>query len=610
MKTSFAVETAKIVGTPAGKCWSQTHSFFPEDPEKKEKRGDLLAVLVITGVKEGIEAVSSGREVLNRLHEEYYGNLEGSAFERLGSAVRKVCQEGTGIEISAAVLLGNVLYLAIFGGGRIILKRGSQTGTITTGDFELKTGSGIVLNGDIIIIGSLRFFETIGRDVLKTSLETGSIDDAVEILAPAILGKEDMADAAAILANFKKVEENEEPEIPIISSQFIPSQPVVKKLLQKFSLNRERFFVKREGSVKRKKVYFLISIGFLILLAGSLFFGMKKRTADRKVMELNNLVKSAEEKFNQAKELYQSRPKEGKELAIEARKVAEEASSSKKVKVSADLIKSQIDQFIAGVGEDVNLSDAPVFMDLNLIADNSLGDAFSLNGKTLSIFDQAKKKVYLLDIEKKSNSVLDFSAEVIKLVASANTKEYVFNSQGIFEIKNSIKSSDLAIKTDGEWKDISGFGSYNGNLYLLDRGASNVWRYLKTDTGFKPKSSYFVGTPPDLSASTSMAIDGSIWVLNDRGISKYTLGKEDSFSISKMTETFSNPVKIYTSDTEQNLYVLDKGVNKIIVIGKDGSFKTSYAWEGIKAVTDLVSVESMKKILLLSGSKIFEIGIK
>lgn len=624
MKEKFSVDTAKIVGTPVGECWSQTHSFFPEDSEKKEKRGELLAVIVITGVKEGIEAVASGREILGRLHEEYYGNLEGSVFERLGNAVEKVCHEQSGVEISAAVILGNVLYLAIFGEGKILLKRGSQIGIILAGNTGLKTGSGIVLDEDIIIIGSLRFFETISKDVLKASLETGSVDEAVEILAPTILGKEDMADAAATLAFFKKVEINEEIETPIVESSHLVNTEVTqttpKKLFGKFFLTRERFFVKREGSVKKKKIYFLISIGFLILLAGSLFFGMKKRTADRKVVELTNLVKSAEEKFNQAKELFQSKPKEGKELALEARKIAEEASFSKEVKESADLVKNQIDQFISSVGEDVNLSDAPVFMDLNLIEDNSSGDAFSLNGKTLSIFDQAKKKVYLLDVEKKSNSVLDFSTDEIKYVTSVAAKEYIFNTQGIFEVKNSAKSSALAIKADSEWKDISGFGSYNGNLYLLDKGASTIWRYLKTDTGFKSKSSYFIGTPPDLSGADSMTIDGSLWVLADRGISKYTLGKEDPFVISKMpaspsagqggTEVFSNPIKIYTSDTEQNLYVLDKGVNKIFVIGKDGAFKTSYAWEGIKGVTDLVSIESLKKILLLSGAKIFEIQMK
>lgn len=625
MKEKFSVDTAKIVGTPAGECWSQTHSFFPEDSEKKEKRGDLLAVLVITGVKEGIEAVASGREVLNRLHEEYFGDLEGSAFERLGNAVKKVCQEQDGVEISAAALLGNILYLAIFGEGKILLKRGSQIGTILTGSSELKTGSGIISNEDMVLIGSLRFFKTVGQGVLKASLETGSIDEAVEVLAPTILGKEDMSDAAAILAIFRKSEDSEEIEAPVVetSSNFsvgsnfrndqainteVPPSP--KKLFGKFSLTKERFFVKREEVVKKKKIYFVISIVFLVILAVSLFLGMKKKAADKETERLTNLVKSAELKFNQAKELYLSKPKEGKELAMEAKRIADEASSSEKVAKEASLIKEQIDKFIADTGEEVSLSDIPTFMDLNLILDNASGDAFSLNGKTLSIFDQTKKKVYLLDTEKKSNSVLDFPAEEIKYVASANAKEYIFNSKGIFEIKNSAKSSELAIKTDGEWKDISGFGSFNGNLYLLDKGASNIWRYLKSDTGFRPKSSYFVGTPPDLTNSVSISINGSVWTLGKDKISKFTLGKEDSFSISKMTETFSNPVKIYTSDTEQNLYVLDKGANKVFVIGKDGVFKTSYSWEGIKGVTDLVSVEAMKKILLLSGSKIFEIQIK
>ena len=74
MDSAYTVETAKIVGSPADGFWSQIHTFFPQDDLKKEKRGILLAVLVVSGVEEGIEAVAQGREILGRLHEEYYGD--------------------------------------------------------------------------------------------------------------------------------------------------------------------------------------------------------------------------------------------------------------------------------------------------------------------------------------------------------------------------------------------------------------------------------------------------------------------------------------------------------------------------------------------------------
>ena len=87
------LETAKIVGTATESSWSQVHTFFPADIEKQERRGRLLAVLSLRGLKEGLEAVAAGREIIARLHEEYYGNLTGSAFSRLKTAVKKVAAE-------------------------------------------------------------------------------------------------------------------------------------------------------------------------------------------------------------------------------------------------------------------------------------------------------------------------------------------------------------------------------------------------------------------------------------------------------------------------------------------------------------------------------------
>lgn len=598
MKANFTVETAKIVGTPNGGYWSQTHSFSPEDLQKKEKRGTLLAILVIRNLTEGIKAVAVGREILSRLHEEYYGNLEGSAFERLGDAVRKICREEERLEITAAALLGSVLYLASFGSGRTILIRNGKFGEILSFQEGLQTASGFIKDGDLLIIGSGKFFRSAGEEILRTAVENKNPNEAVELLAPTILGRSDMADAAAIMVVFKKESEEEIIGVEKEKEATVYSEPTPK------------ITVNWEGGEKHRKIYFLVSIILLVLLLSGLVFGLKRRNEKKTEMKVRTFIGQAEEKYNQSRILFGTQPKEGRELAKEAQKTVQSALEIDKKNQEAQTVKKQIEDFLSSSAQEVAVENTAVFMDLSLIADNSSGDAFSLNGKTLSIFDQAKKKIYLLDVEKKSNSVSDFSTDEIKYVTSAAARGYIFNSSGIFEIKNSAKSSDLAIKTDEEWKNITGFGSFNGNLYLLDKGAGNIWRYLKTDTGFKPKSSYFIGTPPDLSTSVSIAIDGSLWILTDRGISKYTLGKEDSFSISKMPETFSNPVKIYTSEIEQNLYVLDKEANKIFVIGKDGSFKTSYVWEGIKGVTDLVSIESMKKILLLSGSKIFEIQIK
>jgi len=612
----FTIETSKIVGTPTDGFWSQVHTFFPQDREKKESRGDLLAVLVVSGVEEGIGAVAFGREILGRLHEEYYGDLTGSAFEKLGEAVNKVGQENEGLEIVAAALSGRILYVATYGLGKVVLKRGDKLGIVLQGEGQMQKGSGILEEGDWVLLGSDHLFQAVGIGVLKVALESNSPEEAVENLAPIVLGHNNMADAAAILALVKK-------ELPVVGSvsRLVEKEEEIKvedkranlleRIFSKIKLpQRKSFFVRRTNLEKRKKVLFIVALTLLVLLAVALGFGLKQRAADKRQNKVKSLISLAEEKFNQSKEVYSANPGEGKTFLAEAEKLIGEGLVLEKNSQELTLLKEQIEKFSSSLGVETALQEAPVFMDLSLITDGASGVSLSLLDKDLAILDANKEKVYLLDTEKKSNVVYELKQSGGKLMTAFAGKIVVFTEKGIAEVDTKNKSVSIKINKDEEWKEVVGLASFNGNLYLLDKGASDIWRYLASGEGYGTRKSWFVGSPPDFSGAISMTIDGAVWVLEKDKISKFNLSQPESFSLTKMPESFDNPTKIYTSIDDQNLYVLDKGRGKIYEITKSGEFRAAYSWEGIKEASDLVAVESVKKIFLLSGTKIYEIGMK
>ena len=121
----LTVRIGKLVETPTPSSWSQVHTFFAEDPEKSKERGDLLAVLSVSG-EEGVEALALGREIILRFHEEYYGQKEASAMVQLTKAVESVVDEfnkkGHSLEVVAGALLGEMLYVAIYGSGDVWVK--------------------------------------------------------------------------------------------------------------------------------------------------------------------------------------------------------------------------------------------------------------------------------------------------------------------------------------------------------------------------------------------------------------------------------------------------------------------------------------------------------
>ena len=84
---SFNLTSAKITGNPGSSGWAQVHEFRPEDEGKLAKRGHLFAVVATSRQEEGVDSVTTGRELLSRLHEEYFGKEEGTPFNTLRSAL-------------------------------------------------------------------------------------------------------------------------------------------------------------------------------------------------------------------------------------------------------------------------------------------------------------------------------------------------------------------------------------------------------------------------------------------------------------------------------------------------------------------------------------------
>ena len=93
-------------------------------------------------------------------------------------------------------------------------------------------------------------------------------------------------------------------------------------------------------------------------------------------------------------------------------------------------------------------------------------------------------------------------------------------------------------------------------------------------------------------------------------INKYTRGEEESFEITGLTTNFSSPTRILTSEDFDNIYILDRGNSRIVVLDKEGKFVSSYSANVIKNAKDFDVNEANKKIFVLSGDKVYQIDLK
>lgn len=143
--------------------------------------------------------------------------------------------------------------------------------------------------------------------------------------------------------------------------------------------------------------------------------------------------------------------------------------------------------------------------------------------------------------------------------------------------------------------------------FVYGISGSTITKYTKeTDT----LSSEVWANDSDLENAVSMAIDGSIYVLkNDGSLLSYTQGAQDTFEITGLDTSFSNPVQVVTNVDLNSLYIADKGNNRIVVLNKNGATERvleSPLWNDIKSIG--VSIDETK-LYVLSGSKVYETAL-
>lgn len=602
------LEIVKIVGSSLGKGWSQVHTFLPEEKEKLNSRGEFLAVISLTGLSPGLEIASAGRELISRLHEEYYGSLEESPFIQLRKAVERVFQEaGTEarVEIVAGCLLENVLYLAVAGGGRIVLWRQGKIATILQGSPEeswAKTASGYIGVGDIFLLGTKRFFEVVPEGTMKAALESGSAQQTGEILAPVVLGKEEGL-AAAVIAETEEekgpveIEEAEkEKEIRKIRGK------VIKELLLKVKQK-----ITEKPSEKPKKSFFTVALLLFLILGVSMVFGAKERKRQAQEEKIKVVLEQVKAKKEEGEAIISLNPAKAIGILKEAKELLRQIEKEKIPSLQLDKLKQELEVSLNSVLREYEV-ETKLFFDLELIKKGAMGGDFVIFGDKLVILDNQNLAVYSLGIVDKKSTILAGGEKITgaSQLATFGSKVFVLGDEGIYQISGS--SLSMVIKKDRDWQGIRDLETFDGNLYLLDK--KGIWFYPKAETGFGEKRSW-LKEEVDFSNAVGMAIDGAIWVLKSNGvIEKYLRGSKDVFGIRGLDKEFLSPFGLYTSPEEKQLYVLDKENSRIVVLDKTGEYYSQYKNSQIAYAQNLVVSEKESKIFLLQGSKIYEISLQ
>ncbi|MBI5465387.1 hypothetical protein HY946_02140 [Candidatus Gottesmanbacteria bacterium] len=638
MPNGLTPVVAKLVGGATSSSWAQV---FLSESQSFEPQ--LFFTLALVNQSDA-DTATIGKDMAQNFLQNFSSHKDKpweSLKESLEQLVSQAKEKNVIPDVSCGVLFHGCLYAGTFGEAKIFFRRRKKFTQLLNGEKETtKTISGFLEEHDLLILSSFGFANLISRETLFDNLDHKPLEEVVEALSPIVLGSPDSSLSAALFVEFKRntvpvieqiEKEQDQPKVALQENQILKK---IKNLGSKFSLPvlsnilmpswKKRLPETSDklsfSQTRSKKTMLTVAVVILGLLLISVVFGIKKQQDEKDHAVFTKFYDESKSKIDEGKAIIDLNPTLARSLLTDGKKEVNLGKNQLKNKNSSDYktilaLSKEADDLLASVSRAYKIASPDLFYDLSLLKDKAIGLKMGLYKTSLAILDTTNTSIYSLGTDNKSADVVAGGQSVFgpQLISIHADKIHVLSTaNGIVEIGVKDKIAKTVVKSDKDWGEVRSLVDFATNVYLLDAKKGQIIKYVNTDNGFGEARNYLrPDVTPDFSQSVSMAIDGSIWILNAKGlISKFTQGRPDNFNISGLDIGFSSPQAIFTSDDAKNIYVLDSGNNRVVVLAKNGDYVSQYQWSGMNKATDMVANEALGKILLLSGSKIYSLSIK
>ncbi len=336
-----------------------------------------------------------------------------------------------------------------------------------------------------------------------------------------------------------------------------------------------------------------------------MYFAFKKNKTVTKTTKENVVIVKGRESIDEAQKLIGVDDKRARDILSETRKALEEAAKLKPADASE--IQKLLDETtlkLDVVDKVVRVDDTPYY---DVRIDDKEADPTEISVASTStalVIDASRSKFYRLSfLDSPSLTPIESTQAASPKFLSPVESGVAFLGQDAFyeyDGGNS-KIKKVNTKIGVPISEINAASSYIGNVYYVHKG-----KILKNTVTWAEDQEA-------LSNAVSMAIDGSINVLNPTSIVKFAQGKKVEFSIKNLSVSLSNASQIYTTVDLNNIYILDRGNERVVVLDKEGNLKEQFlqkkdsqSWKDLRSIS--VSRDE-KTLLVLSSSKIFKIKL-
>ncbi len=602
------INFAKIVANPNTTSWAQAYNagkLFAVISLEKETKGENPEESLEDKIEDKDFLAILGKEVLDTLESEYFA-LEDKNLDSVKNAIiatSKKIPENIRSSFVITSLAKNVLYVFVFGSGKIYLKRNNNFGLILNlakdEENNIKGASGYVMENDIVILETNQFSNLVPSEKLTSILDNLPPNEIAETLAP-IIHRHNEGGAASIIMSFKEVPKDEQEvsaeeeykkeseEDRTLEEELIKEAPVKTVSYNKFAILGsvnvflasflKKIVPKKPISLSHsKRMYLSITVIILVVLITSIIFAINKQNEAKTKALFEQVYPVALKKYDEGKSLEDLNQNLARDSFVSAKKILEDG-------------KEKFDK---------NSKEEQQILELLVKIEESVKNTSKIN--TVKAKEVGKDQSEFLKFVEESKAVA---------FAKDSSNIYSIDKDGVYSTTKGKENTKEIIKNEDYWKNPVGVFPYLSNIYVLDKTKGGVIKFVGGSEGFG-QINYFTDSEPDLKNAKSIAIDGSIWILlSDGTILKFTKGKADAFNLTGVDSPLSNPSKIYTDVDSDYVYVLDNGNSRIVVLEKNGNYKEQYSSNILSSAKEFEVLENDKKVLVLSSGKIYEIDLK
>ena len=561
------------------------------------------------------DAFTRGRQLLNLLSETFFAS-EGGVGQKLQEAFgegQKSLSDTENFELLLGVVSGKALYLMSTGEIGAILKRESNLSSLLE-SHESQLISGFLNEGDRVFLATKSLMELLGNDSVALNLPL----EIWEEQTSSKLGVEglDQQGFAGLLLSLESDAIEDETLKSLGEKGDINAADSTKS--PKSKLSWPRIGVSLRGVFglfpKSGRGRLFLALLLILVVCSGVFYQYFSNKNKEKEDTFNAYFQSAKDDYSVALSLQTLNTTEAQVKLNSAKSNLDKALALKPDQAEAKEFKNKINQEESQILQQ-HSSEFSLFLDLSLIKEGLVASKMSLSTGKILILDDLSKTLAILDVAKKSHKILAGKDKLggVESVSLNGGSAFIYSKdKGVLRVDINNNQLIVVAKVDDEWGSISDLYGFGGNVYLLDSLKNQIWKYLPSSSGYSDKREYLEkGIKADFAGARLMQIESSIYILKSGSeILRFTKGVKDQFSINGLDKDLKDPKSIFTGSEVDNLYILDSGNSRLVVVDKIGVYKAQYQGDKFGASSDLVVDEKGKKVYLLESNKIYTMDLR